>query len=58
MSSIAKDLMPEAASILKELDWDGELLWIEKNVKDLHWANSKSTCIFCNTYQTNENLKY
>lgn len=113
ISSIAKELMPDVSSTLKELGWDkefiiyyfsdkqfvrlylrvayvstyfldgtweeiktrlpkiipllkpvvelrkeknGELLWIKKNVKDLHWVKIDATCIFCKTYRTNNNL--
>ena len=113
ISSIAKELMPDVSSTLKELGWDkefiiyyfsdkqfvrlylrvayvstyfldgtweeiktrlpkiipllkpvvelrkeknGELLWIKKNVKDLHWVKIDAPCIFCKTYRTNNNL--
>ena len=113
ISSIAKELMPDVSSTLKELGWDkefiiyyfsdkqfvrlylrvayvstyffdgtweeiktrlpkiipllkpvvelrkeknGELLWIKKNVKDLHWVKIDAPCIFCETYRTNNNL--
>lgn len=113
ISSIAKGLMPDVSSTLKELGWDkefiiyyfsdkqfvrlylrvayvstyfldgtweeiktrlpkiipllkpvvelrkeknGELLWIKKNVKDLHWVKIDAPCIFCETYRTNNNL--
>lgn len=113
ISSIAKELMPDVSSTLKELGWDkefiiyyfsdkqfvrlylriayvstyfldgtweeiktrlpkiipllksvvdlrkekdGELLWIEKNVKDLHWVKLDAPCIFCDTYRTDNNL--
>ena len=113
ISSIAKELMPDVSSTLKELGWDkefiiyyfsdkqfvrlylrvayvstyfldgtweeiktrlpkiipllkpvvelrkeknGELLWIKKNVKDLHWVKIDAPCISCKTYRTNNNL--
>ena len=113
ISSIAKELMPDVSSTLKELGWDkefiiyyfsdkqfvrlylrvayvstyfldgtweeiktrlpkiipllkpvvelrkeknGELLWIKKNDKDLHWVKIDAPCIFCKTNRTNNNL--
>ena len=35
---------------------DAELLWIEKDVKDLQWASLDAPCIFCGTYKTDNNL--
>lgn len=113
ISSIAKELMPDISSTLKELGWDneyivyyysdkqyvrlylrvayvssyfldgtweeikarlpkiipllksvvelrkeksGELLWIEKNVKDLQWVKLDASCIHCETYRNDNNL--
>lgn len=56
-----KARLPRIISLLKatvELrkEKDTELLWIEKDVKDLQWASLDAPCIFCETYKTDNNL--
>lgn len=112
-SSISKELMAEAAIVLKELGWINEfiiyyyddrqyvrlylrlayvaafhidgrwedikrrlpkvipllktmvelrrerdigLLWIEKDVRKLQWANLEALCLFCDIYRSDRNL--
>ena len=56
-----KTRLPKIIPLLKSVvelrkEKDGELLWIEKNVKDLHWVKLDAPCIFCDTYRTDNNL--
>ena len=54
-----KDRLPKIIPLLKSVvelrkEKNGELLWIEKNVKDLQWVKLDSPCIFCETYRNNK----
>lgn len=56
-----KNRLPQIIPLLKatvELrkQRDSNLLWIERNVKDIQWASSGTPCIFCETYKTDHNL--
>lgn len=56
-----KTRLPKIIPLLKPVvelrkEKNGELLWIKKNVKDLHWVKIDAPCIFCKTYRTNNNL--
>lgn len=56
-----KNRLPRIIPLLKatvELrkEKDVELLWVEKDVKDLQWASLDAPCIFCETYKSDNNL--
>ena len=47
-------LLKATVELRKEKDVN--LLWIERNVKDLQWASLDAPCIFCETYKTDNCL--
>ncbi|MCI6840306.1 MAG: hypothetical protein MR900_10550 [Prevotella sp.] len=47
-------LLNAAIELRKEKN--ANLLWVEKDVKDLQWTKLDAPCLFCETYQTNNNL--